>query len=130
MKSLPLKYKKQIVNFCRTYEALANPHKVRIVIPKKELVVRVYWDEDNRCTVDYNDIERSLRTEDVYESTQINSINREIKSFIEKTRQFGKKHFGYSDWLWENVLWDYRPESGQKFRISSVKWIKDYEISN
>ena len=124
---LPKKLKKQIIQFCEEYESLACPHKMRAVIPKKEIVVTVAWSSDNSCEVDENSIQRYLVSEDVYKTKAIVNHNKNIRTFIENVSKFGKKHFNDGDWLWHSVLWNYRPEQGETYKKLKIEWVNDYE---
>ena len=123
---LPLKYKKEIINFTREYEQLASSRKIRIVIPRKEIVVDIAWQENSCISIDEDSIQRSLGSEDMYESQEINKINNEIKIFIKKTQVFGRKHFKCADWIWEVIFWDFRPERGERFDFKNIEWVEDY----
>lgn len=128
MNSLPLKFKKEILQFCKEYETLANPRKIRITIPQREIVAGIVWDSDDYITVDEESIQKSLDEELMYKSKTILEINKNIKEFIKRTQSFGRKNFKLTDWLWFEVLWTYRPEKGENFKADSVKWVKDYSI--
>lgn len=101
---LPLKYKKEIIRLIKEYCNLSLP---------KTLKVTVVWDSHETVSVDET-------------SKEINAFNRRIKNFCDKTGRFGENRFKNGDWLWNKVLWDFRPERGDKFRISDYEWIKNY----
>lgn len=112
---LPLKFKKDIVKFCREYESLATPHVIEIPINMK---VEISWVSDDTTEINY------LNNDNVDNTKKIINNNLKIKSFIKRTSNFGKKYFNNKNWLWEHVLWKYRPECYEKFIVSKHKWIK------
>ena len=122
MSKLPKKFKKQIISFCKEYESLACPHKVSITIPKKNIVVTISWWGENKCEIDRNDTNLYSYADSMYESKEVKDYNEKIQDFINRTYKFGKKYFSEKDWLWENVLWNYRPEHGEKFDPKKIGW--------
>lgn len=126
-KVLPAKYKTKIMGFCREYERLSCERKIQVTIPKREAVVRVYWDSDNSISVSDDDVERILDSEDIYKTKEVQKINARIKSFIKKVCNFGKKNFKDRDWMWTAILWDYRPELGETIDIYDCEWVKNYK---
>src|ERR1041385_4787087 len=126
MIELPVELKKDILEFCKRYEELAKPRKIKITCPKIELTTKVVWCSDNKIEFVGNiDDKLDFKLYDV--SPEISEINRNIKKFIDDTVIWGKKHFKNKDWLWECVLWNYRPEVGETHKTLKIKWIKNYE---
>lgn len=121
---LLLKHKKDIIKFCRTYESLCVPRNIKITIPKARFKVKITWDSDDKISI-YDDEYIPDSMEFFYNSLEINKINKDIKKFIENTEKWGKTHFKNKDWLWENVLWNYRPESDEVFDEKHVCWAKE-----
>jgi len=124
---LPKQHKKKILKFCKKYESLCVPRKLRITIPKAQFVVKICWDSDDKISI--YDSEHIPDCETFfYKSEEITKINKKIKKFIRKTQDWGKKHFNDKDWIWHVVLWDYRPESGETIKDVNVKWVDDYVL--
>ena len=122
MKELPLKYKNEILAFCKEDESLANPRKVKITIPKQTAIAFVSWRGANR--IEINEAKtRFDGWEAMYKTKEILEINKKIQQFIDRTQVFGRKNFKNPDWLWEEVLWNYRSEIGETFNPKKVKWI-------
>ncbi len=123
---LPKKLKKQIIKFCEEYESLAHPHKIRVVIPRQEIIVTVSWESDNSCQIDENSIQRYLDSENVYKSKNVINYNKKIENFIKRTNEFGEKYFNDRDWLWQSVLWNYNPEQCETYKKLEIEWMDDY----
>lgn len=122
---LPLKHRKDILKFCVRYEKLCAPRdiKIKITVPKAKYKVNVRWDSDDKISINESEyIPDSM--EFFYNSTEIKKINRDIKRFIKDTEKWGRKYFKEKDWLWYNVLWNYRPECNEtaKERLK-INWI-------
>ena len=120
MNVLPKKFKKQIIDFTYQYEKLCNPHKIRITIPKTEIIATVSWWGEDKCDIDNNFDDR--RFDGIYKSKEIIDYNKKIKKFIEKTMKFGKTNFNNKDWIWHRILWTYRPECDEKYNFKNVMW--------
>lgn len=119
---LPKKFKKQIVDFTKTYQELAKPRKIIISLTKK-FTVSVTWDSDDTLSI----FEENWP--DCSNSKEIQLENKKIKKFIEETVDFGKKYFNDKDWLWTTILWNFRPECNEKFDFKRVVWLnqKDWK---
>jgi len=120
--SLPKRLKKEIIKFCREYDSLAQPRN--IVIPRQPIKTRIVWASDHG--VEFYDHEFEYDVDELYNTKTIRDINKKIKNFCKRTNEFGKKHFGEDDWLWFEVLWNYRPESGESYRDLNLEWVDDY----
>lgn len=121
---LPLKYRKEILEFANEYAELAGPRKIRITIPKREVVIPVVWSGDNKIQINCDDDNLFGYDIDdlIYTSGEFKTINNKIKSFIAKTRKFEKKNkFD----LWSNVLWTFRPENGETLQEKLISWYSD-----
>lgn len=114
-KELPLKFKNQIIKFCREYESLACPHVISIPV---KISVEISW-----CSSDTTEI-RYLNDFDVSKTKKILGNDVKIKNFCKRTDDFGRKYFKDKNWLWKNVLWNYRPELYEKFNPNKYQWIK------
>jgi hypothetical protein len=121
MKELPKKFKKQIIAFCREFEKIAVKRIVKVNIPAHTEIVEVCWASDYTVDVEY--AYPGVKHTDLNQLKEIQSINISIKDFCKRTTQFGKEYFKNPDWMWENILWDYRPENGDKFNSIKYKWI-------
>lgn len=115
MIKLPFKFKKQIISFIKEYEKLAQPRKLEITCKAS---VSVCWASDE--TLDITNY-----TLDEYSSKEILRENRKIKEFCDKADNFGKKYFNNKVFLWESVLWGFRPENGESFDFKQVEWTKE-----
>ena len=111
---LPLKHRKNILEFCREYERLCRPRKIKVTLS-------VGWIDGDELTV-LEDLQDHIDPEIKSENSK---IRRFIRRFIKRADAWGLKHFGNKDWLWENVFWEYRPERLEKFNSSNVSWQKD-----
>jgi hypothetical protein len=121
---LPLKLKKQILGFVKEYESLACPRDIKIVIPRQEHVCTVVWCGDQHVEIGGDDTEKICFADQLYESSTITKINKDIKSFCERTKKFGTKHFGEADALWYSVLWNFRPEKGETLKGTHyITWV-------
>lgn len=127
---MPLEFKKDILTFCKRYEELAKPRDVIVTFPKTKFKVKIVWCSDSKVeiidttTTDPRSFGGIVEDKLNDESPELNKINKDIKKFIEDTVIWGKKHFNNKDWLWENVLWCYRPEHGETHKTLKMKWVK------
>ena len=116
--TLPNKHKKDILAFCKEFEFLAYPRKIRITVPSFEAVVKVSWMEDYSVSI----LEEREIYSDPYKSKEIKKINEQIKDFIKRTGQWGRKNFKEKEWIWNNVLWSYNAEDGQTVDVLEITW--------
>lgn len=124
--TLPLKHKKDIIGFCKRYEELAKYRKIEVTIPAYKAKIYVSWQLDWEVTVD----DENNVLNPTYENRikEINKINEKIKQFGMDVKQWGKKHFDDTEWLWDRVFWHYCPSSGDTMRNAlKITWNKNYE---
>lgn len=117
MTKLPKKLKKQIVAFTERYWELAHRKKMMVTI-EKTVPIEIVWDSDDRVSI--NDEKCDLSP---YDSKEVKEYNEKIRHFIKEVNDFGTKYFDSQDWLWYNVLWNFRPENGEKYNFRKVKWL-------
>ena len=126
---LPIKFKKEIIAFCKEYQQLAHPRTICVTIPAQKLQVNVWWVSGEEIELaDNRELEFNL--EKIAEKmVSISKENKKIKSFIKRTQTFGKKHFNNKDWIWNSVLWNYRPEIDETYNSLSIKWVSEKEYN-
>ena len=110
----PKKYRSEIMNYCKKYEALSNPKEVIITFPS--VCAEICWDFNDEVSVygiNY----------DVEKSPEIIKYNKKIKLFVKSVDLFGKVYFKDKGWLWKKILWRYDPENGEKMKTSDIRWI-------
>ena len=119
-----MEYKEDILCALKIYDFLCNPRKIKVTLPEQTCYIQVSWNSDNKTSYD---TAVEIKTPSIEKFKEIVEINREIKSFIKYVNSFGRTHFKDKDWLWENVLWNYRPERGESHKSLKIKWVSNYE---
>ena len=117
MIELPKKLKKQIIAFTERYWELARPKKMMITI-EKIVQIEIVWDSDDKISI--NDKKCDYTP---YDSKEVKEYNEKIRHFIKEANAFGIQNFDDQEWLWHNILWNFRPERGEKYNFKKVKWV-------
>lgn len=114
--------KEKIKEFIHEYDYLCNPRKIIVVMP---VSINISWESDDTVSTSFDNCLDS----DIESSKEIRLLNSRIKKFVKKTERFGRTFFKDENWLWENILWGYRPERNEKFDCRKLdKILSDIEL--